>query len=141
MFVRIKTSKNSPRSSIQICESYRENGKVRQKILRHVGVAQNATHLQELKQLAHYLMLQLKEEREGPYLPSLKTSTPLPLKKMPSEHSEEPITPKLPVDLTDIKEEKRLTEGFHDIFGKLFTELGFHKFVSKRPTKTLLDVL
>lgn len=142
MFIRIKASKNSPRRSIQICESYRIGGKVRQRILRHVGVANDQVHLQELKKLAEYLIEQIKKERLGPTLFDL----PIPRDiEMPQEKISSQIfpssLPKLPVDLTNLKEEKRIVEGFHDIFEKLFKELGFHKFLSKRPSKTLLDVI
>ena len=42
MFIRIKTTPNSPRKSVQLVESYRDNkGKPRQKIFRHVGIAQD----------------------------------------------------------------------------------------------------
>jgi hypothetical protein len=39
MFVRIKTTPNSPKKALQIVESYREGNKVKQKIVRHVGTA------------------------------------------------------------------------------------------------------
>jgi transposase len=142
MFIRIKpTNKNSPHKNVQICKSFRVGNKVRQKIIRHVGVARDESHLKELKSVATYLIQQLKEEHEGPTLFDLPTS----LSEKPIEDTLDTalITsgPKLPVDLADLKEEKRCVEGFHDIFGKLFKELGFHQFLSKRPTKTLLDII
>ena len=39
MFVRIKTTPNSPRHSVQLVEGVRDGGKVRQRIVRHIGVA------------------------------------------------------------------------------------------------------
>jgi len=39
MYVRVKSSLNSPRKSVQIVHSYREGNKVRQKIIKHIGVA------------------------------------------------------------------------------------------------------
>jgi hypothetical protein len=142
MFIRVKSSKNSLRQSVQVCESFRINGTVRQKILRHVGVAHDPVHLQELKNLAAYLIQQMKKERLGPtffeQLPMLCTE---PISEKSESQSNLTSPPKLPVDLANLKEEKRLVEGFHDIFGRLFTEFGFHKFLSKRPTKTLLDII
>ena len=65
MFIRIKTTPNSPRKSIQIVESIRkENGKVQQKILRHVGIAENEFELQKLQELAEYIKCQIEEERD-----------------------------------------------------------------------------
>ena len=51
MFVRVKSTPNSPRQSVQIVESVREGDKVRQKILRHVGIAMNDAELARLSQL------------------------------------------------------------------------------------------
>lgn len=143
MFVRIKASKNSPRKTVQICESYRIGKSVRQKILRHVGVASDTTHLQELKKLAQYLVEQMKKERLDPSLfdlPQFSGASVPPIEKI-----NPPVinntTPAIPVDLAKLKEEKRFVEGFHDIFGRLFSELGFHQFLSKRPSKTLLNIL
>ena len=45
MFIRIKSTPNSPRKSVQIVASVRDGNKVRQKIMRHAGVAQNDAEL------------------------------------------------------------------------------------------------
>ncbi|WP_176236482.1 hypothetical protein [Candidatus Hakubella thermalkaliphila] len=52
MFVRVKVTPNSPRKSVQIVASLRVGDKVRQKIVRYIGVAQNDEELEELKLLA-----------------------------------------------------------------------------------------
>ncbi len=39
MFIRVKTTPNSPRKSVQIVESFRVDNKVKQKIVKHIGVA------------------------------------------------------------------------------------------------------
>ena len=41
MFIRVKSTPKSPRKSIQIVESKRIDGKVKQRIVKHVGVAAN----------------------------------------------------------------------------------------------------
>ncbi|GFP22509.1 hypothetical protein HKBW3S06_01737, partial [Candidatus Hakubella thermalkaliphila] len=48
MFVRVKVTPNSPRKSVQIVASLRVGDKVRQKIVRYIGVAQNDEELEEL---------------------------------------------------------------------------------------------
>lgn len=55
MFVRVKTTPNSPRRSVQIVAGERVNGKVKQRIIRHVGVAMDDDELIRLQDLAHYL--------------------------------------------------------------------------------------
>ena len=39
MYLRVKTTPNSPRKSIQIVESVRVKDKVKQKIVHYVGIA------------------------------------------------------------------------------------------------------
>lgn len=45
MFVRIKSTPNSPRKSVQIVESVRDDDKVCQKIVRHIGIAMTEEEL------------------------------------------------------------------------------------------------
>ena len=144
MFVRIKSSPNSPRKSVQICESRREGAKVRQIVIRHVGVAADETGIKELARLARYFIDKLKEDDDLPFFPKVDSSS-----NSVVESSNEPsslpqpliVQPILPVDLAMLREKRRLIEGFHDVFGKLFVELGFHRILSKKPTETLLHVL
>ena len=55
MFVRVKSTPLSPRKSVQIVASVREGSKIKQKILRHVGVADDAVELTRLQELAEVL--------------------------------------------------------------------------------------
>ncbi len=50
-------------------------------------------------------------------------------------------SPKLPVDLCQLREKQRVVESFHEVFGKIFCELGFHAFLGSKPTEVLQDVL
>jgi len=67
MFIRLKKT-SSGKTKVQLCEAIREDKKVRQVIIRHMGVAQDEKHLEELKRLALAIKAQIKEEREGPFL-------------------------------------------------------------------------
>jgi transposase len=155
MFIRIKSTPNSPRKSVQICEGFRENGKVRQRVIRHVGVAQDEGHLSELKRLAETIKLQIIEEQKGPFLLPLQKLLP-PISK--NEEPQKPVlasfkpdralpdheqaaTTALPVNLQSLRETQRTIEGFHDVFGKLFRQFGFHHLLSKKQNEVLEDVL
>ena len=59
MFVRIKTTPNSPRRSVQLVEAVRDGGKVRQRIVRHIGVAMDEDELERLRQLGEYVKAKL----------------------------------------------------------------------------------
>ncbi len=52
MYVRIKTTPNSPRRSVQLVESIRHGDKVKQKIVRYIGIAQNEVQEAKLRELA-----------------------------------------------------------------------------------------
>lgn len=49
MFVRVKTTPNSPRRSIQICENYRVKDKIKQRIVHYVGIAADDAEEKKLR--------------------------------------------------------------------------------------------
>ena len=66
MFVRVKSTPNSPRRSVQIVESRRRGNKVSQVILRHVGIALDASEQGELRRLAETIMARMEAEQSHP---------------------------------------------------------------------------
>ena len=52
MFIRTKHDPERKRTRIQIVQSVRTGQKVRQKVVRHVGIAHNDTEVADLKRLA-----------------------------------------------------------------------------------------
>ena len=60
MFLRVKTTPNSPRKAVQIVHSVRDGTKVRQRILRHVGIAHDDADLARLKDLGAILMARME---------------------------------------------------------------------------------
>ena len=60
MFVRVKTTKNSPRKSVQIVMSVRKGNQIIQKIVRHVGIAHDDMELSQLKLLAESIKIKLE---------------------------------------------------------------------------------
>ena len=122
MFIRVKKSPNSPRCSIQIVESTRIEGKVRQQIVKHVGVAQDDRELEELKILAESIKRKLELENCLPlFTPEeLDKEIDKAKKKMDKgQYSDEDYM----VNVKNLIEEDRVITGIHDIYGKLFDEL------------------
>jgi hypothetical protein len=68
MFIRIKSTAKPDKKKVQICESVREGEKVKQVIVRHVGIAHDEQELETLRRLAVTLMVKINEDRTGPYL-------------------------------------------------------------------------
>lgn len=145
MFIRIKPTAKPNKKKVQICESIRQGASVKQMIVRHVGIAHDEKELEELKRLGKVLISQILEERKGPYLFQLddletkETDKPLPISSREDESKAKQES--LVVDLDDLSEQKRIVEGFHDIFGNLFNSLGFNKVLSKKKSDVLREVV
>ena len=151
MFIRVKSTPNSPRKSVQIVHSHRIDGKVKQRIVKHVGVAQDDEQLEELKSLANSIKVKLELDEQLPLYtvdeikqlkkyekkPSTKT-TPKKEKLIKAVNSHELNINRedYDVNLLDIIEEDRVIKGIHDIYGKLYDELGFNK-VLKNPARNV----
>ena len=52
MFVRVKTTPNSPRRSVQVVQSWRIGTTVKQKIVRYMGIALDEAEEAKLRQMA-----------------------------------------------------------------------------------------
>lgn len=139
MFVRVKSTPNSPRKSVQIVHSERLGSKVKQKIIKHVGIAMDDKELEELKLLANAIKSELESKNQLPlYTPQELESLTRRVKKKNSNNSkrktDEPNRDDYAVNLLDLLEEDRVIKGIHDVYGKLYDELQF-KTILPNPTK------
>lgn len=148
MYIRVKTTPNSPRKSIQVVESVRVGDKVKQKIVRHVGIANNEWEEQKLKDYGLELIAQITAQQEkGAAQQSLFNTTESEIlehnKKLGrrSHKKIEDILPPSQVTLDDIEEEKRVIEGVHDVAGTMFDEMYRGLFKSDRAYQLLRDVV
>lgn len=137
MFIRLKKS-SSGKTKVQLCEAIREGEKVRQIIVRHIGVAQNEKHLEELRSLASVIKSQIKAEREGPFLFAMDCNEKI--KKINETKKDKKESTEL-VNLDNFTEETRLIEGFHDIFGPIFDTLGFNTILNKKKSDILKHLI
>ncbi len=138
MFIRVKTTPNSPRKSVQLVESVRDGNKVKQKILRHVGVAMDDDELRRLQELAMHIKIKIENEHAPALFPTedLADLANVARKKHEGNHKS------LPMDLTDIRDEQRCIIGIHDIYGNLYEELGFLKsFASPKRNEAMGKML
>jgi transposase len=125
MFIRIKTTPNSPRKSIQIVEGYRDKtGKVKQRIVRHVGVALNDDELVRLRDLAEYVKANIEQERQPAFLsPEEMAEMAIKCRAKAKENDEA-----LPIDnIKNLREEQRIVVGIHEVYGAIYKELGFDR--------------
>jgi len=122
MYIRIKTTPNSPRKSVQIVESVRDGDKVRQKIVRYVGIAMDDDELKRLIDLAEHIKVKL--ESEGPQL-SLLSSEEAAQYAIEARRKDDDRP--LHVNLKELEEEQRIVLGIHEAYGKVYEELGFQR--------------
>jgi transposase len=124
MFIRVKdkSTKEKYKKSVQIVHSFREKGKVRQKILKHIGMAKSEAHLEELKQLARSIQIELQNDDHSLFTPEelqkdLRRSLGKEIHTSPCNDED------YQVDIRSLEEESRVIDGIHDIYGKLFDTL------------------
>lgn len=150
MFIRVNKTPNSPRSSIQIVESIRTGDKVRQKIVHHVGIARDEDEVQKLKDYGKELIAKITAERarESVQLSLLSSETEEEVlerinKKAgrPKKKQIQDILPPSQVTLDDIMEERRVTDGVHEIAGAMFDEIYANLFKGKRSYEIVRDVV
>lgn len=149
MYIRVKTTPNSPRKSIQIVESVRIGNKVKQKIIHYVGIANDNWEEQKLKDYGQELIAKITAQREKDsaqqslFYASESEIAAHNKKKLGrrSRKKIEDILPPSQVTLDDIIEEKRIIEGVHDVAGSMFDEMYQHLFKSNRTYQLLRDVV
>jgi transposase len=138
MYIRTKTTPNSPRRSVQIVESIRENGKPRQRILRHMGIAENDEQLIELKALAASEIARLEAEA-AQIQPELFSSEDMLPKSSKGRMKTARVFPEkienipVPADvqLNMLLETDRQVVGIHDVYGQVFDDLGLSSILPK----------
>jgi transposase len=145
MFIRIKAKKSVKepdlfRKSVQIVESFRDMGKVKQKIVKHVGVAHSEEQLQELKILAQSMQIHLENENNLSLFAPEDLDKDLVVSKKSSnneeiEYSDEDYN----VDIRSLNEESRIITGINDIYGNLFDELKLNSIFDKKENKTTIE--
>jgi transposase len=123
MYIRVKTSNEAKTTYVQIVQAIRKGEKVSQRIVRHVGVAHSKDDLEKLRMLAASMKVVL-EAGDQQFLFKPEEITSLGPKDI--EYDDEDYK----VDLKDLVEEQRLVAGIHDVYGKLFDDLGYSKVLA-----------
>lgn len=119
MFVRVKTSPNSPKKAVQIVESFRQGNKVKQRIVRHVGTAFDDAELKALMDLAEHIKAKMGHDSQpGLFPPEEIAEIAIQARNRQGDEA-------LPVDLKKLREQQRVITGIHEIYGKVYKELGF----------------
>lgn len=122
MYLRTKTSKLSPRKTVQIVEAFiNENGQRRQRIVQHLGVACDDKQLQELWDAGEKLIPVLEERAREEKL-FLEGQLPL-FSTTPDEYERE-ISEKETVQIHKLTKQEDVLEGPFEVWGEVFDRLG-----------------
>jgi transposase len=155
MYIRVTSTKNSPRKSVKIVESIREGFKVKQVMILHVGIASNENEIEKLKHIGMEFIAQeqLRREKKSPQMSLLDAETMeerlsnieksiekknrgrKPLVKLQDVTAEDKIS------LSELVEEKRIIEGFHDIAGHAYDLMGYQTILKHKKDNELLKDL
>lgn len=119
MFVRVKTTPNSPRKSVQLVESVRDGAKVKQKIVRHIGIAMDDDELRRLKELAEVVKAKMENQHQANLFAPEETAKQVIEAK--AKDSDKPLN----VNLKQLREEQRVIQGIHEVYGEVYRQLGF----------------
>jgi len=117
------------RYRVKISESYKENGKSKKRSIRNVGTCKDENEIEFLKRQGLKLIELELEKRNGPLL----------FDGSSSYDSCEINTPN--VDFRKLKEEKRISEGVHEVYGTLFEDSGFSSILKGKQSKILKEIV
>ena len=123
MFVRVKTTPNSPRKAVQLVESVRDGNTVRQKIVRHIGIARDEDQLVQLKDLAEVVKAKLQADTQ----PQLCRPEDVVEQVIAAQQHQDEAP--LNVNLKALREIQRLTSGIHAVYGAVYESLGLNRLL------------
>lgn len=143
MYIRVKSSPNSPRRSLQVVESVRQGNKVSQRIVRHLGVAFDAAEEVKLRAMGDEFIAREAAARanEGSLFESPAEDFVPRKPGRPARQTLETVAGVQDVRLGDLREVARRIEGPHEVLGSLFDYLGFDKILKSHSASLLRDLV
>jgi len=137
MFVRIKRSNTRKLTAVQLVEGVRDpiSGKVKQKVIRHIGSAATEEEIEQLAQLGEYIKFELEAQVQPNLFDQEEYSN--------SNHNQEDKSAKRPKnqnysidDIRNLRHEYSKITGIHEVYGKIFDNIGFSKIL-KNPARKI----
>lgn len=149
MFIRKKTIYGG-KIAVQICENYREQGKVRQRVLKHVGTVErkDSDMLAKLIEASAFIKKELEDQKEKSAL-EIEPNLPIVMPENPVIH---PALEKEPravceeeehhwVDTAKLSEDSRVVEGIHAVFGSVLDKFGLQNLLGIRQYDVLRHIV
>ena len=136
MFVRVKSTPNSPRQSVQIVSSVRVGDKVKQKIVRYIGIAMDDDELVRLKALAEVVKAKLEAQHQPGLFPPEAVA-----KQVIEAKAAQASKATLNVDLRQMVEEQRVVLGIHEVYGAVYRQLSFDTLLPQKKYRASTEAL
>ncbi len=136
MFVRVKSTPNSPRQSVQIVSSVRVGDKVKQKIVRYIGIAMDDDELVRLKELAEVVKAKLEAQHQPGLFPPEAVA-----KQVIEAKAAKASKATLNVDLRQMVEEQRVVLGIHEVYGAVYRQLSFDTLLPQKKYRASTEAL
>ena len=127
-----KSGNKGTTTYVQIVQSIRKGERVTQKIVRHIGVAYDSDELKKLKLLAESIKVKLEA---GGQQFLFKPEEIVKLSDSGKKYKDSDYI----VNVKNLTEEQRMVSGIHDVYGKLFYDLGYSKVIA-RPSRNKATV-
>ena len=122
MFIRTKSSKLSPRKTVQIVETFiNDNGQPRQRIVQHLGVAFDDVQLQQLWTMAEKLIPELEERAKEE---KLFKNGQLPLFEFSPGSYQQEIPDNQIARVKNLLKHDDVLEGPFEVWGEVFDKIG-----------------
>ena len=100
---------------------YNRDGKIKQRIIRHLGTAETEEGVKKLMALGEALKQEMREAVQ----PSLSPADLMAPSQSPESSASKPLN----VDLRQLRETERYIQGVHRIYGQIYQELGLHRLL------------
>lgn len=140
MFVRVKSTPNSPRRSVQVVESSRVGDKVSQRIVRYIGIALDEAEEAKLRAMAQeFIERELAQRLNAHSLFAVDAVRRSPGR--PKRQTLDAVAAPAEVRLCDLVEVARRVEGPHEVLGHLFDYLHFDRVLDGRGAAMLRDLV
>jgi hypothetical protein len=142
VFIRVKSTPNSPRRSVQVVESVRSADAVRQRIVRHMGIALDADEEAKLRAMADEFIARETAARLNRNALFEVDAACVP--RRPGRPARQTLASVAGVDevrLADLREVARRVEGPHEVLAPLFDYLRFDRVLDGRGTALLRDLV
>lgn len=129
MFVRKKTSRKNPNTYVQLIESYRENGKNLQRVVKHIGTARNNEQLEQVLIIAEsvkqLLEKNVSESDVNHYIQK-------EFSKIQDSGS----------DVLHCQPIRDVITGIHEVYGEFFDRIGVNQLIgSSAYSQVLRDIV